>query len=389
MKKFFIWVLLICIMPAANFAQSTSQSKANKDARKALADSLENAWKGQRKWLKIDVLTRDSGNWSKEDVTYIHQNATAVQYKTFNLNKNKEIRSTSTDEFVKEVLSIGPYENINLLERGSLVTLHSVKFGKNQFKETEIKIGLINETGEKAVLKFIIIDTDYTIEQIQKPFTIAFSDTNWSDDSTPRAFAKKIIGQKKWLRLDVINIQGNRDTTDEGTVHIFPNGKIYHKVHYYSYTSDLPVSYQTESIIELENEVRQRFRNVTTEIWSRGTQVTIYAVYFVAKWKKSDYHAQIGITNFRGDKTTINVVFDFNGNIVEQFQRAFAIAFADSESELHETGQAVKLSLGMSIDDVIKMKGQPKTRADLGAKTVFTYDDVKVIFQDGKLVDVQ
>ena len=33
--------------------------------------------------------------------------------------------------------------------------------------------------------------------------------------------------------------------------------------------------------------------------------------------------------------------------------------------------------------------GQPQRTADLGAKKIYIYKDVKVTFQDGKVVDVQ
>ena len=38
---------------------------------------------------------------------------------------------------------------------------------------------------------------------------------------------------------------------------------------------------------------------------------------------------------------------------------------------------------------MIARKGKPKTRVDLGSKTVLTYDDLKLIFKDGKLVDAE
>ena len=43
----------------------------------------------------------------------------------------------------------------------------------------------------------------------------------------------------------------------------------------------------------------------------------------------------------------------------------------------------------MSIEEVVQLKGNPLTRVNLGAKTILSYDDIKIIFQDGGLADAQ
>lgn len=47
------------------------------------------------------------------------------------------------------------------------------------------------------------------------------------------------------------------------------------------------------------------------------------------------------------------------------------------------------VSLGQSMDQVIGAMGQPKSVAKVGTKTIFNYSDLKVIFVDGKVSDVQ
>jgi hypothetical protein len=51
--------------------------------------------------------------------------------------------------------------------------------------------------------------------------------------------------------------------------------------------------------------------------------------------------------------------------------------------------QSKTVKLGMSADDVKKSLGDPPKVVDLGAKQVFIYSDMKVIFMDGKVSDVQ
>jgi len=50
---------------------------------------------------------------------------------------------------------------------------------------------------------------------------------------------------------------------------------------------------------------------------------------------------------------------------------------------------AATVGLGSSIDDVVAAFGQPLRTADLGTKKIYIYKDVKVTFQDGKVIDVQ
>jgi hypothetical protein len=47
------------------------------------------------------------------------------------------------------------------------------------------------------------------------------------------------------------------------------------------------------------------------------------------------------------------------------------------------------VKLGMSTDEVKKSLGNPDKIVDLGAKQVFIYKDIKIVFIDGKVSDVQ
>jgi hypothetical protein len=47
------------------------------------------------------------------------------------------------------------------------------------------------------------------------------------------------------------------------------------------------------------------------------------------------------------------------------------------------------VSQGMTIDQVIAMMGQPTRVADLGAKKIYSYPDMKITFVDGKVSDIQ
>jgi hypothetical protein len=49
----------------------------------------------------------------------------------------------------------------------------------------------------------------------------------------------------------------------------------------------------------------------------------------------------------------------------------------------------ITISMGQTTDQVIGLLGQPKQIVDLGAKKMFVYDTMKIIFMDGKVSDVQ
>jgi hypothetical protein len=48
-----------------------------------------------------------------------------------------------------------------------------------------------------------------------------------------------------------------------------------------------------------------------------------------------------------------------------------------------------EISLGQTIDQVTAILGQPKSVVDLGAKKIYVYKDMKVVFNSGKVTDVQ
>ncbi len=52
-------------------------------------------------------------------------------------------------------------------------------------------------------------------------------------------------------------------------------------------------------------------------------------------------------------------------------------------------GAVKQIKLGMTFEDVEGIMGVPDTRADLGHKMLFKYPGMTVVFEDGKVVDVQ
>jgi hypothetical protein len=47
------------------------------------------------------------------------------------------------------------------------------------------------------------------------------------------------------------------------------------------------------------------------------------------------------------------------------------------------------IQLGQTVSEVEAAFGKPEKVISLGSKTIYTYKDVKVVFMDGKVSDVQ
>jgi hypothetical protein len=52
-------------------------------------------------------------------------------------------------------------------------------------------------------------------------------------------------------------------------------------------------------------------------------------------------------------------------------------------------GSSVTIALGQTTDQVTAALGNPPRIIDLGAKKIYTYPDMKIVFQNGKVTDVQ
>ena len=115
----------------------------------------------------------------------------------------------------------------------------------------------------------------------------------------------------------------------------------------------------------------------------RGAKVTIGKV----KAKKDEVYVELDKQS--GARHAVHLKIDKNAYTVEEVDRLFSIAFAENEADLMGAETTVNIEMGMTQEQIIEMKGKPKTRIALGSKVILTYDGLKLIFEDNKLVDVQ
>lgn len=192
------------------------------------------------------------------------------------------------------------------------------------------------------------------------------------------SFVNGLLGKTFWLKVDVIRIQqalGGIDATN-----IYPDGMV-------RYQARIGIR-RTESTDaeeftkDAQRTIQQNRQFSQVRVANRGTKVTVSMV------KVEDKEIELEFRDTGNSKQKIRLKFEDGRYTLDDVKRLVALCFAESETDAKGT-TTIAISVGMTIEEVIKAKGAPKTRVDLGAKTILTYDDMKLIFTDGKLSDVQ
>ncbi len=70
-----------------------------------------------------------------------------------------------------------------------------------------------------------------------------------------------------------------------------------------------------------------------------------------------------------------------------------ALEAIETYFEIHDSKESVKqakeLKLGMTMEEVISILGEPQKKADMGTKIVYKYEDTIITFIEGKVTDIQ
>lgn len=107
----------------------------------------------------------------------------------------------------------------------------------------------------------------------------------------------------------------------------------------------------------------------------------------IRKAEAREKEVYIELDKLSGARHAVRLKVNRDNYTIAEVDRLFDIAFAASGPELEGYEVTVLLKMDMSIDEVIARKGKPRTRVELGDRTILAYDDLKLIFKDGKLVD--
>jgi hypothetical protein len=196
-----------------------------------------------------------------------------------------------------------------------------------------------------------------------------------ADDSVA-AKCEALVGRRFFLRIDVIRIEstiGGKDVT-----HVHPDGRPYYRGKVGFVFSKAK---ETDSADDFAAEARAD-RGGEVRFFRRGAAVTVHSA------EPGEEEVSVGITTQSGTKTSVSLQME-KGYTAADFAALFAKAFATNEAELLGADKTVTIKLGMSSEEVMKLKGKPNARVELGAKTILSYADMKLVFLNNKLTDVQ
>ena len=85
-----------------------------------------------------------------------------------------------------------------------------------------------------------------------------------------------------------------------------------------------------------------------------------------------------------------NVASELNQQVQEADRQEQAVLGQAGQDAAPPASDApTTIELGQTIEEVVALMGNPTRIADLGQKKTYFYKDMKVIFVDGKVSDVQ
>ncbi|HAA75270.1 TPA: hypothetical protein DCE37_09140 [Candidatus Latescibacteria bacterium] len=210
----------------------------------------------------------------------------------------------------------------------------------------------------------------------------------FAQSSAVKKACKEMEGRDFWLKVAVVRIQhtiGGIDATN-----VYPGRKVYYRAKFGGFrqmqsTSAEDFAEEARGVAETEANKNQLGLRSHVRHWERGSQVRIHRV----RAKKRE--VQVDVTEDGGSKSRIRFKFDQDMELydAETVRELFEFTFANNEADLAGAEETVKITLGMSVDDIRKLKGKPSSEVNLGIKLILIYSDMRLIFESGKLVDVQ
>jgi hypothetical protein len=186
-------------------------------------------------------------------------------------------------------------------------------------------------------------------------------------------------GKSTYLRVDLIRVQylaGGKDATN-----VLPDGHVRYRLKMGFRASE------STSTDEFTKDIQRSLDKGSAQVRvvGKGSKVTISSI------QAHDDEVELEVRDAGGSKNVVRFKYDKDraSYTPDNVKKLLAVCFADTESEAKADRPTAAIGLGMTIDEVIAIKGAPQTRADLGPKIILTYPDLKLIFADGKLADVQ
>ncbi len=208
---------------------------------------------------------------------------------------------------------------------------------------------------------------------------LALTTVGYAQSPDVKNWAASLKGQEFFMKIDVVKVQYLFNGTD--ATNIYPGGKI-------SYRATVGTRQtQSEKAEDFAEEVRIRSAKEDdppqVRVLNRGSRISIRSV------KARDDEVKVEFEEIGGSKHALRLKFEKRGYTLAEAQELFNRGFTTNEADLLGADESIQINGGMSQADVIGKLGQPNIVVNLSGKSVMVYDDLKLIFSNNQLVDVQ
>lgn len=228
------------------------------------------------------------------------------------------------------------------------------------------------------VLLALVLGICLTVDAFAQPRKFDFNRGDGALTSAIQKWADSQVGKEVWLKVDVVTVQYGLDRTD--ATNILADGSVSYRGRVGGDIVNLMRQTQSSTAEGFAESINLKSAG-QARVLKRGTKVVLDGIEGV----DSD-HIRVDFKEMGGSEYGIHLKFETDykeADVIAAMGLAFANDLADA------LGQAIKLVLGMSVEEVVSRKGVPITEIDLGEKQLLIYDEVKLVFKNGKLVDAR
>jgi len=142
------------------------------------------------------------------------------------------------------------------------------------------------------------------------------------------------------------------------------------------------VSVPLQDLQEMQNRMRETIDQGLADLQSRQGQRGMPKLPSAAKGQALDAPFA---SEVRPDASVATEI----AQVAQEADRAEQEVVSQATENPAIAADPVTIGLGMTIDEVERSLGKPKDIANLGAKRIYVYRDIKITFTDGKVSDVQ
>jgi len=136
-----------------------------------------------------------------------------------------------------------------------------------------------------------------------------------------------------------------------------------------------------DSIQALRREERPLVEDVGEALAMGGVSGALIAKSTKVTWVSFDYGGRDGKSH--------TLEFPLSTESADQFGAALSDRTGLVVERYKDGKKVAQIGKGMGTAEVIAIKGSPKDRLHIEDKTILIYEDVKLVFERGKLVDIQ